>query len=155
MKIEQSCSPQILTDLLNKSDDFLKDINRDVKDKFETGNYPKDHPSGILAGCNKKVAGIMKDETGGKISEDFFWLRAEIYSSKMLEGKEEKKCKGVKKHVIKKNISHEDNETMQMRKLYVVRSYKHEIVTETINKIALSTNNDKRIIVKYEISSYS
>ena len=97
----------------------------------------------------------MKDETGGKISEDLFWLRAEIYSSKMLEGKEEKKCKGVKKPVIKKNISHEDNETMQMRKLYVVRSYKHEIVTETINKIALSTNNDKRIIVKYEISSYS
>ena len=126
-----------------------------MKDKFETGNYPKDHPSGILTRCNKKVAGIMKDETGGKISEDFFWLRAEIYSSKMLEGKEEKKCKGVKKHVIKKNISHEDNETMQMRKLYVVRSYKHEIVTETINKIALSTKNDKRIIVKYEISSYS
>ena len=122
-----------------------------MKDKFETGNYPKDHPSGILTGCNKEVAGIMKDETGGKISEDFFWLRAEIYSSKMLEGKEEKKCKGVKKHVIKKNISHEDNETMQMRKLYVVRSYKHEIVTETINEIALSTNNDKRIIVKYEL----
>ena len=54
-----------------------------MKDKFETGNYPKDHPSGILTRCNKKVAGIMKDETGGKISEDFFWLRAEIYSSKM------------------------------------------------------------------------
>lgn len=126
-----------------------------MKDKFETSNYPKDHPSGILIGCNKKVAGIMKDETGGKISEDLFWLRAEIYNSKIIEGKEEKKCKGVKKHVIKKNISHEDNETMQMRKLYVVRSYKHEIVTETINKIALSTNNDKRIIVKHEISSYS
>ena len=42
-----------------------------------------------------------------------------------------------------------------MRKLNVVRSYKNEIVTETINKIALSTNNDKRIIIKYEISSYS
>lgn len=126
-----------------------------MKDKFETGNYPKDHPSGILTGCNQKVVGIMKDEAGGKISEDFFWLRAEIYNSKMLAGKEEKKCKGVKKHVIKKNISHEDNGTMQMRKLNVVRSYKHEIVTETINKIALSTNNDKRIIVKHEISSYS
>lgn len=39
-----------------------------MKDKFETGNYRKDHPSGILTGCNKTVVGIMKDEAGGKIS---------------------------------------------------------------------------------------
>lgn len=126
-----------------------------MKDKFETGNYRKDHPSGILTGCNKTVVRIMKDEAGGKIIEDFFWLRAELYSSKMLEGKEEKKCKGVK------NISHEDNReglfngTMRMRKLNIVRSHKHKIFTETIKKIALSANNDKRIIVKYEISSFS
>ena len=79
----------------------------------------------------------------------------------MLEGKEEKKCKGVKKHLIKKNISHEDNReglfngTMRMRKLNIVRSHKHKIFTETIKKIALSANYDKRIIVKYEIRLYS
>ena len=65
-------------------------------------------------------------------------MRAELYSFKTLEGKREKKCKGVKKHVIKKNISHEDNTeglfngSMQMRKLNVVRSHEHEIFTETI-----------------------
>ena len=132
-----------------------------MKDKFETGNYRKDQPSDILIGCNKMVLGIMKDEAGGKIIEDFFWLRAELYSSKMLEGKEEKKCKGVKKHLIKKNISHEDNReglfngNMRMRKSNIVRSHKHKIFTETIKKIALSANYDKRIIVKYEIRLYS
>lgn len=60
----------------------------------------------------------------------------------MLEGKEEKKCKRVKKHLIKKNISHEDNRegllngTMRMRKFNIVRSHKHKIFTETIKKIA-------------------
>ena len=38
-----------------------------MKDKFETSNFPKDHRSGILTGCNKKVVGMMKDETGVKI----------------------------------------------------------------------------------------
>lgn len=63
--------------------------------------------------------------------------------------------------MIKKNISHEDNReglfngTMRMRKLNIVGSHKHKIFTETIKKIALSANNDKRIIVKYEISSFS
>ena len=98
-----------------------------MKDKFETGNYSKDHSSGILTGYNKKVVGMMKDEAGGKTIEDFFWLRAKLYNIKMLGRKEEKKFRGVKKHVLKKNIFHEDNReglfdgTMKMRKLNVVK----------------------------------
>ena len=44
----------------------------------------------------------MKDEAGGKIIEEFVGLRAKLYSYKMFEGKEEKKCKGIKKSVVKK-----------------------------------------------------
>ena len=50
----------------------------------------------------------MKDEAGGKIIEEFVGLRAKLYSYKMLEGKEEKKCKGIKKPVIKNHISYEN-----------------------------------------------
>ena len=34
-----------------------------------------------------------------------------------------------------------------MRKMNVIRSRKHEIFTEEINKVALSANDDKRFIL--------
>ena len=80
-----------------ETEDFFKDISADVEDYFDTSNFPKDHPSGIPVGKNKKVPGMMKDEAGGRIIEEFVGLRAKLYSYKMFEGKEEKKCKGIKK----------------------------------------------------------
>ena len=49
-----------------ETEDFYRDISPDVKAKFDTSNYPKDHPSGILTGVNKKVIGMFKDEAAGK-----------------------------------------------------------------------------------------
>ena len=103
----------------------------------------------------------MKDEAGGKTIEELVGLRAKLYSYKMFEGKEEKKCKGIKKSVIKNNISLEDykqtlwSQKPQMRKMNQIRSYNHEIFSETVNKIALSANDDKRIILEDKISTLS
>ena len=83
-----------------ETEDFFADIAGDVKELFDTSNFDKNHPSGIQ-GKNKKVPGMMKDEAGGKIIEEFVGLRAKLYSYKMFEGKEEKKCKGIKKVVVK------------------------------------------------------
>ena len=80
-----------------KTEDFYKDISGDVKDRFDTSDYPPNHPSGIPTGCNKKVLGVFKDEVAGRYIEEFVGLRAKLYSYKMFEGKESKKCKGVKK----------------------------------------------------------
>ena len=72
----------------------------------------------------------------------------------MLEGQESKKCKGVKKPVIKKSITHDDYKKClfsgkeQLRKMNLIRSHKHEIFTEEINKVALCPNADKRHILK-------
>ena len=74
-----------------QTEDFYKDINGDVKDRFDTSDYPPNHPSGILTGCNKKVLGMFKDEAGGKIIDEFVGLRSKLYSFKMFEGKESKK----------------------------------------------------------------
>ena len=49
-----------------ETDDFFKDNSADVNDWFDTSNYPKEHPSGIPTGINKKVPGMFKDEIGGK-----------------------------------------------------------------------------------------
>ena len=48
-----------------KTEDFYKDIADDVECKFDTSNYEIDRP--LPAGKNKKVIGLMKDESGGKI----------------------------------------------------------------------------------------
>ena len=95
-----------------QTEDFYNDISGDLKDRFDTSGYPSDHPSGIPSGFNKKVLGMFKDEVNGNVIDEFVGLRAKLYSYKMFEGKESKKCKGVKKSVVKKSITHEDYKKM-------------------------------------------
>ena len=137
-----------------QTEDFYKDISRDVKDRFDTSDYPENHPSGIPTGINKKVLGMFKDEAAGKTIKEFVGLRAKLYSYKMDEGKENKKCKGIKKAVVEKSISHEDYKTClitgkeQLRRQNIIRSYDHVLYTEEVNKIALSAADDKRYLLK-------
>ena len=136
-----------------QTEDFYKDISEDVKDRFDTSDYPENQPSGIPTGINKKVLGMMKDETAGKIIKEFVGLRAKLYSFIMEDGKENKRCKGVKKQVVESSITHEDYKTClrtgkeQLRKQNILRSYEHEVYTEEVNKIALSSIDDKRYIL--------
>ena len=137
-----------------QTEDFYKDIAGDVRDRFDTSDYPEGHPSGIPTGINKKVLGMFKDETAGKVIKEFVGLRAKLYSYKMDEGKENKRCKGIKKAVVEKSIRHEDYKTClttgkeQLRRQNIIRSYEHEVYTEEINKIALSAADDKRYLLK-------
>ena len=84
----------------------------------------------------------------------FFGLEAKLYSYMMFEGKQEKRCKGVKNVVIKKNISFGNYKTgpfsrkEQLRKMNAIRSHGHKINAEEVNKIALSANDDKRMIMR-------
>ena len=137
-----------------QTEDFYKDISGDVKNRFDTSDYPEGHPSGIPTGINKKVLGMFKDEAAGKIIKEFVGLRAKLYSYKMEEGKENKKCKGIKKVVVEKSITHEDYKTCletgkeQLRRQNIIRSYEHVLYTEEVNKIALSAADDKRYLLK-------
>ena len=74
-----------------ETEDFYKDISKDVKDRFDTSDYPPNHPSSIPSRLNKEVLGMFKDEAGGKVIDEFVGLRAKSYSYKMLEGEESKK----------------------------------------------------------------
>ena len=136
-----------------ETEDFYKDISGDVKNRFDTSDYPDNHPSGIPTGINKKVLGMFKDEAMGKSIKEFVGLRAKLYSYKMDKGEESKKCKGIKKRVVEKSITHEDYKTClltgkeQLRKMNIIRSYNHEVYTEEVNKVALSAEDDKRYIM--------
>ena len=78
-----------------KTDDFYKDIAKDIKRKFDTSDLPPDHPSNIKTRINKKVIGMLKDEAAGKQTTHFVGLRPKLYTYK-IEGKDdEKKCKRI------------------------------------------------------------
>ena len=100
---------------------------------------------------NKKVIGMFKDEAGGKQITEFVGLRAKLYAYRMGDH-EEKKCKGIKRNVIKKNITFDEYKkclfegTEIYKTMNVIRSRNHELFTEEINKVALSSNDDKRNI---------
>ena len=136
-----------------KTEDFYSDIAEDVPTWFDTSNYPKDHPSGIPVGKNKKVLGMMKDEAAGAQISEFVGLRSKLYAYKMDFGKGEKKCKGVKKNVVKDCITFDHYKTplfenkTHLAKFNILRSRRHEITTECITKVALSANDDKRHII--------
>ena len=136
-----------------QTEDFYKDISGDVWDRFDTSDYPENHPSGIPTGINKKVLGMFKDEATGKIIKEFVGLRAKLYSFIKDDGAENKRCKGIKKQVVENTITHEDYKTCLttgkeiLRKQNILRSYEHEVYTEEVNKIALSAEDDKRYIL--------
>ena len=134
-----------------ETNDFYADIADDVENKFDTSEYPTELLPVVRTGVNKKVIGMFKDEACGKQIEEFVGLRAKLYSFK-LAGQDRKKCKGIKKGVIKNSITHDDYKKClfsgneQMRTMNVIRSYRHEIYTVEVNKVALSSNDAKRII---------
>ena len=102
---------------------------------------------------------MMKDETCGKPIVDFVGLRAKNYSF-LLEDSGQRKCKGIKKNVIKR-MEHKDwvtclnNQKVLMKEMTCFRSNKHDIATVVLNKVALSANDDKRVVMADGISTYA
>ena len=150
-----------------KTNDFYKDIASDIENRFDTSNYAVNtSETSALArrplptGNNKKIIGLMKDELGGKIITEFVTLRPKTYSFLTHDGKEDKKAKGTKKCVIKKMIKFNDykkcllNDEVMLKPQQRFISKKQDVYTENINKIALSNNDDKRIVSLNKITSY-
>ena len=141
-----------------KTNDFCKDISDDVDNRFDTSNYEVKRP--LPTGKNKKVIGLMKDEFGGEIIAEFIALRPKTYSYLTDNDKIDKKSKGTKKCIIKKMIKLDDYKKCLLNDKVILKSQqrfisnKHDVYTENINKIALSNNDDKRIVSSNKISSY-
>ena len=162
---------------LIQTDDFYLDIKKDIKKKFDTSDYPENHPSRIKTSVNKKVIGKFKDEAAGRQITHFVGLRPKLYTFKVEKKKEgeekmkgEKemkgenkgeidKAKGVKECVIKKSLSFEEykkclfTEDELRKKMNIIRSQNHEIYSMTVNKVALSANDDKRLICENKINT--
>ena len=102
----------------------------------------------------------MKDELGGKIMTEFVALRPKTYSYLTDDCEEDKKGKGTKKCVIKRRLKFNDYKDCLLNNQIVLKSQeifkieRHDVYTEEINKIALSSNDDKRLQTFDRITSY-
>ena len=142
------------------TEDFFVDISDDVERWFDTSNYDENDKRPLPIGKNKKVPGLFKDELGGKIITEVVAIRPKTYAYLIDDGSEHKKAKGTKKCVIKREIMFQNykdsllNNKTAYRPQERFKSYNHDVYTEEVNKIALSSNDDKRLQTFDRITTY-
>ena len=135
-----------------KTEDFYADIADDVDTRFDTSGCPNNRSRPLPVGKNKKVIGLMKDELGGEIMKELVSLRPKMYSYRV-GNSEPKKCKGIKKCVVKHTISFDYYKRCLFggershRSQLLFRSRKHEVRMLEVKKLALSREGDKRISI--------
>ena len=106
------------------------------------------------------MIGLTKDKLGGKIMTKFAALRPKTYSYLMDHGNSDKNTKGTKKCVIKRVLKFNDYKDCLLNNDIILKSQQrsksetHNVYTEEINKIALSSNDDKRLQTFDIITSY-
>ena len=144
-----------------KTEDFYKDTADDVEKRFDTSNYNYEFNRPLPTGKNKKVIGLMKDKLGGgEIMTEFVTLRPKTYSHLMDDGGSDKKAKGTKQCVIKRRLKFNDYKDCLLNNEIILKSQQRfkservDVYTEEINKIALSSNDDKRLQTFDRITSY-
>ena len=138
-----------------KTEDVYEDFYED-KYFLDLSDYPQD--SKFVDPVNEKVIGKMKDEVKEKIISEFVGLKSKIYSIIAVDGKENKKAKGVNKNV-GKNIKHKEyidvllNKKIMRHKMKRIQSRLHRIETYDVCKISLSCFDDKKFILDDDINS--
>ena len=154
-----------------KTDEFYKDISADVDKSFDTSNFNKSDNRPLEIGKNKKVLGKFKDELGGKIMTKLCTLRAKGYSFLIDDFTDDdyeknrivnKKAKGTKKCDVKREILFNNylHSLFKNKVLYRsqqrFRSDHHKVYRsqEEVNKIALSSNDDKKIQKFDKVTTY-
>ena len=134
--------------------DFLQN-----KDKFDNSEYSKNSP--FYFDDNKKVIGKFKDESAGIPITEFVGLRSKMYSYKKDNEQTARTAKGIKKQVIKKNLTHDNykevlfNNQQLRHSMKTIRSQNNQISSFNLNKISLSCFDDKRYILENGISSFA
>ena len=127
-----------------------KDLNSDLKklyDCFDFSNYSPDHV--LFSDKNKRVPGKLKDEYPGQRIEQFIGLRAKCYAFTCEDESTVHRAKGVKKNVPLCMNDYDSVLSTGEPKIctqLAFRSYNQSIYSVKQNKIALSRNDDKRVI---------
>ena len=106
------------------------------------------------------MSGIFKGELEGKIITESVALRLKAYAYLDDYGNDHKKAKGTKKCVIKQKLMFQNfkdcffNNEKVYRSQQRFKSYNLDVYTEEVNKIALGSNDDKRLQTFDRITTY-
>ena len=110
-----------------KSEDVYEEFFKH-KHLFDFSNYPKD--SKFFDQANKKVIGKMKDDSEGKIIDEFVGLKLKMHSMLSDDGKESNTAKGV--NIVTEFNEFKDtlfNKEVLRHKIRRVQSKKHKLET--------------------------
>ena len=159
---KQNYATWIMTALLFiiKPKIFYEDIANDVKEWFDTSNYDEDDKRPLPIGRNKLVIVLFKDEFGQKITKEFVAIRAKTWPYLTDDNSEHKKSKGTKMCVIKREPMFKNYKDCQSNDKIILKSQQrfksdhHNVYTEQINTVALSSNDDKRLQTFDKITTY-
>ena len=141
-----------------EAEDVYQDFWND-RDKFDNSDYHESSP--FYDKTNKKVIGKFKDEASGVPICEFIGLRSKMYSYIKDNNDVGKTAKGIKKNIIKKDITHENykkvlfNNEQMHHTMKTIRSNNHQLGSYEINKVSLSCFDDKRYIHNNGETSYA
>ena len=136
-----------------ETEDVFEDFDKILKEWLDTSEYDKNLNRSMTTRLNKKIIGRFKDELLGMIVNDFITIRLNAYGFSYIEDgiKEQKKCKGTAKYIVKSIINFEtlkqtpsNNQTF-MKKQPRFRWDKLVIHTEIFNKKALYNQDNNRL----------
>lgn len=140
------------------TEDFFADIRPDLGQFFDTWNYPLDNDFNFHQ-LNKKKLGFFKDENGGEIMLEFIGLKAKLYSFTVQNmNTVQKRAKGISASSIKHFTLREFKNCIYGSREYYVNNFQfrsklHGIYTINLNKLALSSKDDKRHILEDNINT--
>ena len=123
-----------------KNDDFADD----VEECFDTSNYNINRPL-LITNKNKKVLAKFKDELKGRIMTKFVGLCSKTYAS-LCVVETELKFNHFRDCLFNNNVILKSQQRF--------KSKLHNVHTEEVNKIALSSSDDKRVWTSDKITSY-
>ncbi|KAJ4445518.1 hypothetical protein ANN_12198 [Periplaneta americana] len=135
---------------LAQTDDLYHDL-QNVQDHLDTSVYSPNHILYSLQ--NKGVLGKFKDEIPNSHIDEFVGLKAKVYALKCSDF-EIKKLKGIKKSVIRNEITFADYASCRESGIPTysrnnsIRSYFHNVFTMCVNKVTLNSFDDKRVILQ-------
>jgi hypothetical protein len=145
---------------------YCKSLYSDLKamstNFFDFSDYPKSHP--LYSDQNKKKLGFFKDELFGDIMKEFVGLKTKQYAFNYVPINKRKentvlKCKGIKKSCLKQkfNFDHYKRALFHDKKYFtsfnLIRTKRHNVSSVSVNKLAISNNDNKRVILKNKIDT--